>query len=343
VRPSDREFAEFNGLLHSIVEEGLPLPPAIRLMSGMARSRGLREVLAGVAAALEDGTPLPEALARYPEAFSAEYVALVRAGVEGGRLPEVLRTSEIHSQYRARLRSKFARLALYLLAGALVGELALIITQLAGDHVNLIYEQLDMKGPRAEEDRNWLLLTSGWGLPILWPLSVLLTVAAVYALERWASVGWLAYLFPIWGRVQKSRDLSVFCGTLGLRLRAGSTMVEALRSARGTVGNSRFRRTVDRLVRRVEDGESLSGAIFYQTFFPKTLSWGLALAEESGELPRTLDTFAGLYTSQMERNFDLLYEFLTPLGILVVGNVTLLAATMLLMPFLRIHQALAGL
>ncbi len=36
----------------------------------------------------------------------------------------------------------------------------------------------------------------------------------------------------------------------------------------------------------------------------------------------------------MERNFEVLYEVLTPLGILAVGNVALMAALMVLSPFL---------
>ena len=116
----------------------------------------------------------------------------------------------------------------------------------------------------------------------------------------------------------------------------------SLRSAKDSVRNYLFRRSAGQLVRRVEEGEALSSALFYVPFFPKTLSWGLSLAEENGEVPRALDTFAGLYTTQMERNFDLLYELLTPLGMLIVGNVALMSAMMFFLPIFKIQQSLSG-
>jgi type IV pilus assembly protein PilC len=338
--PTDREFAEFNGLLRSVVEKGLALAPAVELMAGVVRSPRLRETLKSVAADLKDGAPLPDALARHPVTFSPEYCALVRAGLAGGRLPEVLRAAEVHAAHRARVRSKFLRLLFYLAAGAMVGEIALLLCQWAGSHMGKIHEQLGLQ-PRTDDPLQ-RLIGSGWTLLIAWPASVALMLGGYFVLERWARFSWIGYFVPLWSQIQKSRDLSLFCSTLGLRLRSGSTMLDALRSAQACVASGAFRRCARAVVRRVEEGEALSSALFYVRYFPKTLGWGLSIAEENGEIPRTLDTFAGLYSSQMERNFDLLYELLTPLGILAVGNVTLLSAMMFMLPILRVQEALSG-
>jgi type II secretory pathway component PulF len=164
-------------------------------------------------------------------------------------------------------------------------------------------------------------------------------------LQRWERGGGIGYALPAWGSIQKSRDLALFCCAAGMRLRSGSSTIDALRAARDAVANRRFRRIVDGVVRRVEEGEPLSSALFYHRFFPKTLSWGISLAEENGEVPRAFDTFAGLYTRQMERGFELFHELLTPLGILTIGNVVLLAALMILSPLwvlIRVTQSLSN-
>lgn len=343
MRPSPREFAEFNGLLRSVVEKGLPLPPAIELMAGVVRDRGLRNALRGVAGALKDGTPLADALSRHPDVFPAEYCTLVRAGAVSGRLAEVLRTTEVHYSYRARLRSKVNRLLFYLLAGAFVGEMVLLITLVAGSYINELNDDLLGKysyGMVRTELDGWIatVAESGGMLLVAWPLSVLLLCGFYLAIQRWTAFGWLGYVLPLWGHVEKSRDLSLFCSTLGLRLRSGAPMVESLRAAEGVVKNKLFRKHARQVIRRVEEGEALSSALFYVPFFPKTMSWGMSLGEENGDVLRTLDTFASLYTAQMERNFEVLYELLTPLGVLAVGNVALLSATMVLSPFLKIIQ-----
>ena len=43
--------------------------------------------------------------------------------------------------------------------------------------------------------------------------------------------------------------------------------------------------------------------------------------------------FSDLYARELERNFDVLLTILTPLGLLVVGNMVLLMATAMLFPF----------
>ena len=347
VRPSAREFAEFNGLLCSIVEKGLPLPPAIELMAGVVRDRPLREALKGVARSLADGASLPDALARHPEVFPPDYCALVRAGVDGGRLADVLRTAQIHHTFRARIWSKMSRLMLYLLAGAIMGELvlafAVVLGQYSSEFSRQTAAQMEMKHRPAIVE--WIETTfdSAWILLIAWPALLGLGVVGYKLLQRSARMGTLGYLVPVWGRIEKSRDLASFCCAMTLRLKSGASMGDALRSAGESVRNRKFRLLVTRVIRRIEEGESLSSALFYVTFFPKTLAWGVSLGEENGEVPRAFDTFADLYTKEMERNFLLLQEFLTPLGILAIGNVALLAALLILSPFIMLIQITSSL
>jgi len=342
VRPSAREFAEFNGLLCSVVEKGLPLPPAVDLMAGVVRHRGLGDALRGVARALGDGATLPDALGRFPDTFPPDYCALVRAGVESGRLADVLRTSRNHQTFLARVRSKMSRLMLYLLAGAFMGELVLVFAVMMGRHIARVNEyymnQLQFYSKPELVEVMESTMGSAWILLVAWPTAIALGFLFYKFVQRSARAGWIGYALPVWGRIQKSRDLATFCCAMALRLRSGSPVPEALQSARDSVRNRRFRRLVDQLIRRIEEGESLSSAMFYLTFFPKTLAWGVSLGEENGEVPRAFDTFSELYTKEMERNFSLLQEFLTPLGILAVGNVALLGALMILTPFFMIIQ-----
>jgi len=348
VPPSSREFAEFNGLLCSVVEKGLPVAPAVSLMAGVVRESSLRKALAGVSLALGDGTPLPESLGKFPEIFPSDYCSLVRAGIESGRLADVLRNTQIDHSLRARVRSRMTRLFLYLMSGAIMGELVLFMILLLGRHVvafnNQVMAQMEMREKPLFLEYCEEALSSGWFLVIAWPALLGLAALTYRVLQNSTRAGWLGYAIPVWGRILKNRDLATFCCAVGLRLRSGASTISALQSARDSVRTRRFRRYADQLIRRVQEGESLSSALFYLPIFPKTLSWGISLAEENGEVPRTFDTFSELYSREMERGFALLLELLTPVGVLVIGNVALLAALMILAPFfqlIRISQTLA--
>ncbi len=339
MRASAREFAEFNGLLGSVVEKGLPLPPALRLMAGIVRGGCLREGLNDVARDLDEGMSLPDALAKHPESFAPEYCGLVRAGVDSGRLPEVLRTAQVHHSLRARLGVRLGRLLLYVLSGAAIGELVVLVALMLGRYTiefnNQMMQQTQMQMTQKPGIMAFVefVMGSGSSVLLLWPGLIGVCWFGYWITQRYARFSWIGYSLPVWGRIQKSRDLALFCCALGLRLRAGASTVDALRSGRDAVVNRRFRALADELIRRTGEGESLSSALFYTSFFPRTLAWGLSLGEENGEVPRTIDTFAELYTAEMERNFELLTELLTPLGILAVGNIALLSALLILAPF----------
>ncbi|HLY11536.1 MAG TPA: type II secretion system F family protein [Planctomycetota bacterium] len=346
MRSSAREFAEFNGLLGSVVEKGLPLPPALKLMSGIVRDGALRDALSMVARDLDDGIALPDALAKHPATFPSDYCSLVRAGADSGRLPEVLRTAEILHSLRARLKARGARLLMYLLPAAAIGEFVLLAAVLLAGRMGELNDEMVREMGISEKPDPILfvssLVESGWSLLYLWPGLITLSAAGYWIVQRWSRLSWLGYLIPVWGRIQKSRDMALFAGVLGLKLRSGSSVVDSLTSGRGAVVNRKFRRLVDQLIRRTREGESLSSALFYTPFFPRTFAWGISLGEENGEVPKTIDTFTALYTAEMERNFEVLIDILTPLGILAVGNIALVSALLILAPFLMINQVSAS-
>src|SRR5262245_53057016 len=117
---SAAEFAEFNGLLASVVERGLGVEVAVDLLAGQSSRRRLREALARLSTALKDGASLPAALETAPDLFPADYRAFVKAGSEAGRLAEVLRSTEDFHAMRASLARQTLRLAAYVGAGLLV-------------------------------------------------------------------------------------------------------------------------------------------------------------------------------------------------------------------------------
>jgi type II secretory pathway component PulF len=349
------EFAELNGLLARAAERGLELGPAIELVAGQARSDSGRAALEGVARALRDGVALPDALARYPDRFPDDYRALIAAGMAGGRLAEVFRQAQSHAVLRARIREKTTRVVVYLLGIAFLAQVVIAIMGVLGRHVAAWYTGFqdmfswyfefygdDPGGDPLVRGMAWV----GRYAPVLMGglagLMLLLTLAWM-GVQRWKRLAWIADRTPVWGRVRKGRDLALFCTAMALRLRSGAALPDCLREAEGTVSTGRVRRGVRALARRVGEGESLSGALFYETRFPRTLAWAVSLAEGRGDVPAVFDTFARIYTSEMERNYEILLQVLTPLGVLFLGNVTLAAALLAMTPFLLAMRTITAL
>ena len=84
-------LAAFTRQLATLVDVGMPLLRGLRLLQEQESHRTLKRVIAEVAASVEGGGTLSEALAAHPRVFSRLYVNMVRAGETGGILELVLR------------------------------------------------------------------------------------------------------------------------------------------------------------------------------------------------------------------------------------------------------------
>jgi general secretion pathway protein F len=172
-------------------------------------------------------------------------------------------------------------------------------------------------------------------------LLVLFTGVAV-PLLAWFSRRRPGYWIPLWGRLLRARDLGLACSVLGLRLQAGATAPVALRSAAAALPNRHARRQLEEAARRVEEGASLSDALFYLRWFPRSLAWGVSLGERRGELPSVVAGFAKIYGAETERGFEMLFVLLAPLGVVALGNIAFLAAMFVLVPIFSMMQLFQG-
>jgi type II secretory pathway component PulF len=290
-----------------------------------------------VARSLEEGVSLPDALRRFPNVFPEEFPPLVEAGFEGGHLAEVLRHAERYHSLRAKLSKGLSRILIYvgtcfavciglLIFLAFLSEMLLRIERSFFDYWvwdgGLAYK-VEFEWPVMTRLLMWLatdalaiFIAVAIGLVVLWALGRLFrdTISRTR----------IGYWLPAWGRVQKSRDLGLFCTAMALRLGTGAPVQESLRRAAYTVPNRFARKQVLKARAKVEEGESLSNVLYHSRLFPRTLSWGVSAGESRGEVSGVFRMFAELYTADLERSFELLFYVLTPIGLLVVGIIVIL-------------------
>ena len=87
---SGQVMANFYNQLAALLRSGVPLLRSITVLAGQTKKPVLKAVLEDIRSRVEDGEPLPTAMARYPRVFSDMAVNMVRAGNEGGFLEDAL-------------------------------------------------------------------------------------------------------------------------------------------------------------------------------------------------------------------------------------------------------------
>jgi type IV pilus assembly protein PilC len=108
------ELSDFARKLATLVDAGLPLLRAMRIMSQQETNRKLRKAIFGMSEAIEGGSTFSEALGMYPDIFDTLCINLVRAGEAGGVLEVVLSRMADYLDKKIEIRNSVISSCLFL-------------------------------------------------------------------------------------------------------------------------------------------------------------------------------------------------------------------------------------
>ena len=78
------DIINFSRQLATLIEAGLTLPNALRMLELQAEKAPLKKVISGLRTELEGGSSFSQALSKFPNAFSEVYCHIAEAGEHGG-------------------------------------------------------------------------------------------------------------------------------------------------------------------------------------------------------------------------------------------------------------------
>ena len=124
------EFLLFNQQLASLTKAGIPLEKGLRELSKDVASRPMRKLIDSIAIDLEAGMSIERAFEKRKEHFPPLYGRILKAGVETGRLSEMLtslnRHLEISNQTRRIVFEATAYPAVVFVMGSIIMTFVLL-------------------------------------------------------------------------------------------------------------------------------------------------------------------------------------------------------------------------
>jgi type II secretory pathway component PulF len=213
-------------------------------------------------------------------------VAVIRAGQDGGRLPESLDT--LATYYRQRhqtnraVRTQLIYPAILLHLGVLLPCLPKLIAE--PGLAPLLTALAVLAGL-------WILLFAG-----------LLTLRRLNRIAL-HSRGADCFLnrIPLYGKMRRHSALSRFTAVLGFFLSSGRTVSASLRAGGRASGSGTLLNTAEEAARDIEhNGNTLSGAIADRRGIPKPLKQGIRTAELSGGLDTEMQRWSKHHAEMTE-------------------------------------------
>lgn len=322
-RFTGRRFLSFNQELVVLLKSGLPILQVLDTVSARLESGRLLEVLREIQKDVKGGAVLSEAFGKFPRFFPPLYIASLRAGEKTGELPLTLGRFIAYQQRAEKLRAKVKSASFYpIMLSVFVVAVVLFLMLWVVPTFTQIYADAEIELPLATRIIIALadILTSG--LPVILPS----VVAALFFLKAALNTD-RGRLFrdrsklklPFFGALFLEYAISSFCRTLGTTLQSGIPIVQALQMSRGTLNNRLLEERMLVVVKRVQEGESLSQALEQTDFFPPLALRMIGVGETSGSLSEMLKDVSDYYEDEVERRMDRLSTLIEPLLMLGMG------------------------
>jgi type IV pilus assembly protein PilC len=320
-RLSLSNLIELCRVLRHYLGAGLTLRDAFRQQAARG-DLGLRPTAGRIAAELNEGGALEDALKREGDAFPPLLTALACVGEQTGMLPEVFTELEKYYVRQQQLRRSFWSRAtwpilqffgaVFVLAGLIF--IMGLLPQPSGQFA-LHYDPvgLGLSGPEGA------LIFLAWVFGILLFFAVLY-FAAKRLLRAGAFVDGFLLRVPILGRCLRALALTRFCLALRLTLETGMPIARALRLSFRATGNAAFAEGRGKAVASVKEGEELTTALTATGLFPEEFRHVLFVGEESGRLTEVLRQEAEHYHEEADRRMKALTTAMTVVVWLIVAG-----------------------
>jgi type IV pilus assembly protein PilC len=335
-----KHLAVFSRQFATMVNSGLPILRALSILSEQTESKELGKVLMQVRVDVEQGASLSGAMSKHPKSFSDLFVAMIRSGETGGVLDNVLLRLADNIEREVDLRRKIKSAMTYPIAVvALVVLLMSAMLLFVVPQFESIYEQLGGTLPLPTR----ILLGMSRGVRTYWWIVIALAVGAGFGFRRFKStpqgraiLDSIKLKTPIFGNLFHKTALARFSSTLGMLLRSGVPILQAMDIVVDTVNNQVIAKAVRDVQGSVREGESIAKPLARHAVFPPMVVQMLAVGEETGAVDTMLDKVAEFYNSEVSAAVESLTSLIEPALIAVIGGAVGAAVIALYMPMFGI-------
>lgn len=344
-RVGGQAMANTYNQLASLLRSGVPLLRALTVLSTQASKPALKLVLEEVKAKVEEGEPLPTAMARFPRVFNDMAVNMTRAGTEGGFLEDALERVAAFTEQQEDMKGRAAGALAYpaFLGLAGTGVVSVLIIFFVPKFESL-FSNLREKGelPYATD----LLLTFSAILGAYWWLILGAIVAAIFGLVtflktddgRWW-LDWAKIKTPLFGTIFLNLAVARFCRVLGTLLSNGVPILKSLEISRNAAGNRILSAAIKKASENVTAGQKLATPLAASGHFPSQVVEMISVAEESNTLDKVMVNISDSLERTTFRRLDILVRLLEPLMLLVMAGVVFFIVLALMVPLLSSADA----
>jgi type IV pilus assembly protein PilC len=318
------ELINFCFHLEQLSSSGVPVVEGLTDLRDSVENPRFREVISGLIEGIQGGQNLSGALSNYPEVFSPVFRALIKAGEDTGRLPEVLRSLTENLKWEDELKAQTKKLVMYpLFVGVVVlGVTFFLMIYLVPQMVGLIKNM----GQTLPLHTRALIAVSDFLLHFWWIVlaaPVLIFFGLQFAVQTNPVMRYrvdaLKLRLPVIGPILRKIILSRFASVFALMYSSGITILDAIRSSEETTGNVVIQEALHSVGQEIGEGKNVTAAFQEVGMFPPLVVRMLRVGETTGALDTALTNVSYFYNREVREGIARIQVMIEPTLTVVMG------------------------
>ena len=322
-RVKGKDIVIFSRQFSVLVSANVAMVQSLKILVDQTSNLTLKMIVSEIADEVDAGSPLSEALSKRPKVFSNFYVSVIKSGETSGKLDEVLGylADEMEKDYDMMSKIKGAMIypAFVLCALAAVGAVMMIFV------VPKLTSILTESGTELPLTTKMLIGTSEF-MTNYWWLLIIISVGLFLAVRFYISrprgrrqFDLIKLKLPIFGHLFQLIYLVRFTRSMNTLIVGGVTISNSLKVAAEVVSNEIYRELIEKTIKEVEAGISISRAFLDSKPIPKMVSQMLSIGEKTGKMDIILARITDFYSREIATMVANLMTLMEPIIMVIMG------------------------
>ncbi|MBL9154801.1 MAG: type II secretion system F family protein [Verrucomicrobiales bacterium] len=318
--------ALFTGLAKCF-DRNIPIIKSFHLQANRVKSARYRGAIADISESLTQGEKMSDAMAKQADLFTPDIIALIRAGEEAGRLPEIFRRIANSQKKTSRILKKLKSGMIYpgLVISLAIGVVITMSFTLV-PAMSKLYTSLgsDLPAPtKALMKVSDVLLKQPWmaALPVLGLFLLFKNFGRITAIPR---VQVLLANTPVVGNIVRKSAAAVGFRTLALLIEANVRLTTALEITRDTSWHIYYKTFFDRVKNHILNGLTLPDAFLIESHRlgndGRVICGLMEVAAETGAGTELLNEIAEDYEEELDGIASQIDKLIEPFTIVILGG-----------------------
>jgi len=344
VKLKKKDVVMFTEELSELLNAGLQLEPALRVMENREELGMLKLVTKRLRQEVRDGAAFSVALRKTSPSFGDLYCSLAHAGEVSGALATILSRQAKHLVSLQDLQSRVLMALIYpfFLIGSGAAVVILFVTFLI-PKLTMLLKSMQSEMPAIGQ----FMLDMSDFLKAWWWIILLLVVGSTVAFRAYIAAEqnrewWdeTKLKLPLIGKVLRARFFVQFLETLANLVGNGMTLLRSLELSRDATPNLFLKNKIVQIIDQVGEGGSLTKTMKRVGFFPPLLLDMVAVGEQTGQIGESLERAAARYDKQLSKDIDKISALIQPV---IVVTMAVLVGIMAYMMISVIFETIGGL